>query len=68
MKTILKIKGMHRASCKALIEDVCKDVPGVESCSVDLSTEKAILTHKTSADVTKAKKEIEALGRYKAIL
>ena len=65
MKTTLKIKGMHCNSCKALIEEVCKDVPGIESCSVDLAEEKAILTHKTPADVQKVKKEIEALCRYK---
>lgn len=65
MKTILKIKGMHCISCKALIEDVCKDVAGVESCSVDLSAEKATLIHGTPGEIKKVKKEIEALGRYK---
>ena len=59
---------MHCASCKALIEDVCKDVQGVEACNVDLKEEKAVLVHKTPNEVKKAKQEIEALGRYKVTL
>lgn len=39
-KTTIKIIGTHCEACKALIEDVCKDVKGVKSCSVDYNTEK----------------------------
>ena len=68
MKTILKIRGMHCNSCKALIEDVCKDIPGVEGCNVDLKDGKLTLTHKTQSEIQKAKQEIESLGRYKVAL
>jgi len=37
MKTVLIIKGTHCASCKALIEDVCRELPGVTGCTVEVT-------------------------------
>lgn len=36
-----KIKGMHCASCVSLIQKKISKIPGVESCSVGLASEKA---------------------------
>lgn len=63
--TKLKITGMHCASCKALIEDVCRDVPGVSSCEVNLESGVAAILHDDSADMEVVKKEIGGLGEYK---
>ena len=56
---------MHCNSCKMLIEDVCKDIPGVQSCSVDFESGQATIIHDGSVDSTQLKKEIEGLGEYK---
>ncbi len=40
-KKIYKISGMHCASCVSLIQNKISKIPGVESCSVGLSSEKA---------------------------
>ena len=64
MKTTLTIKGMHCASCKAIIEDVCKEAKGVKNCTVDFKTGKAVIEYDGSLDVAALKKEIEALGTY----
>lgn len=63
--TTLKIQGMHCVSCKLLIEDVCKDVPGVMTCEVNPETGIATITHEDTLDFTLLKKEIEQLGEYK---
>ena len=65
MTTQLQITGMHCASCKVLIEDVAKDVSGVESCIVDATTGKAVVTHDETMDVGVLIKEIEQLGEYR---
>ena len=59
--TQLQITGMHCASCKALIEDVCKDFAGVASCDVDFATGKAVITHDEHTDIEGLIKEIEQL-------
>jgi copper chaperone CopZ len=64
VKTLLTIKGTHCVSCKALIEDVCKDIPGVQSCSVDDATGRTEVEHEPSLDTALLKKEIESLGPY----
>ncbi|MBS3130805.1 heavy-metal-associated domain-containing protein [Candidatus Woesearchaeota archaeon] len=64
MKTTISVKGMHCASCKALIEDACSDIKGVKSCKVDLKAGKAVVEH-DNADLKALKKEIESLGDYK---
>lgn len=63
--TNFNIVGMHCNSCKMLIEDVVKDVPGVQDCSVYFDSGKASITHDGSVDADRLKKEIESLGTYK---
>lgn len=60
----MTITGMHCNSCKVLIEDVCKDIAGVQECTVDFATGKGSITHEESLDLVHLKKEIEALGEY----
>ena len=65
MKTTFTVEGTHCASCKALIEDVCKELPGVTSCVADFKTGKTVVEHTAPLDMKKIKKEIESLGKYK---
>lgn len=60
----LKIEGMHCASCKILIEDVCKDIPGILSCSVDLEQGLATVVHDGTFNVSVLKNEVSTLGDY----
>ena len=66
MKTTITVKGTHCKSCKALIEDVCKDI-GV-LCVVDFKTGKTTVEHKTTEDLKKVKSEIDSLGQYEVVL
>jgi len=68
MKKEFTIKGTHCKSCKALIEDVSKEVPGVTGCTVDFKTGKTIVEYNSSIDWGKFKKEIESLGEYEVKL
>ena len=68
MKKELMIKGTDCKSCKMLIEDVCKDIPGVKSCKVDFKTGKTVVEHDSGLDWKRFKKEIDALGKYEVIL
>jgi copper chaperone CopZ len=65
MKTTLTIKGTHCNSCKALIEDVCGEIPGINSCNVNFETGITEIEHEENADWQKFKKEVESLGEYK---
>lgn len=62
--TKFKIQGMHCASCKALIEEVCQEALGVSSCDVDLETEIATVTHSEETDMNALQEEIKGLGDY----
>ena len=62
MKTVLTVKGTHCTSCKELIEEVAKEMPGVTSAIVDFKTGKTVIEHDKPLDMKKLKKEIEALG------
>ena len=66
--TTLKITGMHCASCKALIEDVVGDVPGVRSCTVDAAAGTASVEHDDALDTAVLVKEIKNLGEYSATI
>lgn len=59
------IRGTHCASCKALIEDVCKDIEGINSCTVNFQTGETEINHNDNLDWQKLKQEIESLGQYK---
>lgn len=65
MKTTITIKGTHCHACKRLIEDVCKDISGIQSCSVDFNTGKTEIEHDDTLNWDVFKKEIEGLGQYK---
>ena len=60
----IAIRGMHCASCKALIEDVCKDIPGIISCDVAQEQGAASLTHNGTVTFARVKQELENLGDY----
>jgi len=62
LTTKLKIKGMHCASCKALVESVCRDVQGVQSCDVDVETGVATIIHDEIFEIERIKKGIIELG------
>lgn len=64
-KKTLTIAGTHCESCKALIEDVAKDVEGVISCTVDFKTGKTDIEYDDQLDWKKFKQEIESLEQYK---
>lgn len=65
MTTTLKIQGIHCASCKTLIEEVCREIPGVTSCDVSMDENAVRIEHDASVPVDRLQKEIEALGEYK---
>ena len=64
MKTTLLIKGTHCHACKMLIEEVCSEITGIQSCTVDFKTGQTIIEHHPSVDLKKVKQEIETLGKY----
>lgn len=68
MKSTVTIQGTHCPSCKALIEDVSKEIPGITSCTVDFQTGSAIVEHDENFDWKIFEKELGQLGDYKLIL
>lgn len=68
MKTTIAVKGTHCNSCKMLIEEVCSEIPGVKSCSVDFKTGKTVIEHEGKLNLKKLKQEIEKLGDYKVLV
>ncbi len=67
MKTIITIQGTHCESCKALIEDVAKDIPGIISCVVDYQTGQTAIEHDERLDWSTFEKEIAGIGPYKLL-
>lgn len=60
---IYKIRGMHCASCSAIIEKTLKKESGVEMAEVNYGTEKAkIAFDETKTDIKKLSSKIEPLG------
>ena len=68
MKTTITIQGTHCNACKALIEDVAKDIQGINSCVVDFATGKTEIEYDEDANLQEFKKEVEGLGQYKVEL
>lgn len=68
MKTTITIQGTHCASCKALIEDVCKEIPGIISCDVDFKTGATSIEHEENFDWKILENELGQLGKYKLIM
>ena len=65
-KTILKISGMHCASCAANIENTLKKEVGIKSANVNFASEKLYLEFdEIEISIARVKKIIEKLG-YKA--
>lgn len=64
MTTTLTIKGTHCESCKALIEDVASETPGITSCTVEYKTGKTVIEHTDTVDWQRFKQEVESLGEY----
>ena len=64
MKTIIRIEGTHCRSCKILIEDVCRDMVGVQSCNLDLETGEMVIERDEQFEPNRFKREIEELGGY----
>jgi len=68
MKTTIIIKGTHCQSCKILIEDVCGEISGIQSCTVNFETGATIIEHTENINWDALKKEIEALGEYAVLI
>lgn len=64
MTTNFRIEGMHCHSCKLLIEDVCKDIPGVQDCQVNVEAGTARVEHAPDVDLSLIEREITQLGEY----
>jgi Cu+-exporting ATPase len=62
-KRILKISGMHCASCAALIENSLKKESGVKTANVNFASEKLYLEYDPAeTDLNKIEKTMEGLG------
>lgn len=64
MKTIATIRGTHCNSCKLLIEDVSRDIAGVQSSEVNLESGEITIEHDEHFNQNEYKNEIEGLGGY----
>ena len=65
MKKVITIKGMHCASCKAVIEEVANETKGITGCVVDVAKGTATISYEGSVDWNALKKEIQGLGDYR---
>lgn len=62
MKKIIKIKGMHCASCAATIEKALKKCSGVKDASVSFASEKAVVELDEKAKLADLEKAVKAAG------
>jgi Cu+-exporting ATPase len=60
METVINVNGMMCPHCKAMVEKVCKAVPGTTDAVVDLQAKNVTVTG--SADVEALKKAIIDAG------
>ncbi len=67
MTTEISVSGMHCASCKALIEDVSRDVSGVISCSVDPRTGRGVVEHDAAFRLPDLARAVAELGDYRIV-
>ena len=56
METVITVNGMMCTHCKARVEKVCKEIPGVEDAVVDLAAKTVTVTG--NADIAAVKKAI----------
>lgn len=61
----MHIQGTHCKACKALIEDVCSEIPGIHSSNVNYETGETIIEHDENLNFENLKNEIQGLGDYK---
>src|SRR3989338_5884589 len=61
-KKILKIKGMHCASCATIIERKLKKVPGVRNANVNYATEKANVETEEFVDENELNNAVKSAG------
>ena len=61
-KRIIKIKGMHCASCATLIEKKLRKVPGVINANVNFATEKASVEVEKNVDNSDLHKAVKSAG------
>jgi len=66
--TTLRIQGTHCESCKALIEEVASEIPGVVRCTVNFQTGATTVEHNAPVDWQQFTQAIEALGNYRVPL
>jgi len=64
MKTIITIQGTHCESCKALIEDVCSEIPGINRCTVDYKSGRTEIAHDDTIDWSLLEREVASVGPY----
>lgn len=67
MEINITIKGTNCDACKSLIEEVCGEIKGVKSCTVNFQTGETVVNYDENVDWEKFKKEIEGLGQYKIL-
>lgn len=60
MNTVIRVEGMMCSHCKAMVEKVCKAVPGVQDAVVDLQAKNVSVTG--NADIAGVKKAIVDAG------
>ena len=60
MNTVIQVEGMMCNHCKAMVEKVCKAVPGVADAVVDLQAKNVTVTG--DADISAVKKAITDAG------
>ena len=66
MTTTVRIPGIHCEGCSALIKDVSRDNPSVQSVDVDMATKNVTIEHDETFDLAAWTAEIEALDpKYK---
>lgn len=63
--TIIRITGTHCESCKALLEEVIREVPGVHACTVNYRTGQTEVQHDERLDWQAVTAAVEGLGEYR---
>ena len=53
METVIKVEGMMCTHCKAMVEKVCKAVPGTVDAVVDLQKKQVTVTGEASLEALK---------------
>ena len=53
METVIRVEGMMCVHCKAMVEKVCKAVPGTADAVVDLQAKTVTVTGNAAVDALK---------------